>query len=456
MAWTILTLANVALCSPRVLTKLFLERIGILGKITRSFDRCCDGLLWLLVEISKPILMTITRMRSGQVQRSLWTGTPIINMAVSARAERLIGVEADSLVLSSYFVTDEFTLNLSRWNRGPLLWKRILLPFAVLMWACGRYQRFHLFCDRGLLPTRDFHFNDSELCLLHLLGKEIFFYAYGADVRTRRRTEALGVHHCCTECPNPGAACICDDSKGKKLQEKLVNKATAIFSMGDMIHYTPGSRNDLFYWPIDLDRDGGERYAPRYPGVESDKPIRIVHAPNHRGFKGTHFLIETVERLQREGMPIELVLVERIPNRLALDIYRTADIIFDQCLIGFHGYFALEALAIGKPVMVFIRDPENYLIKPDECPFINTPVEKLEFNLRMLTRNRRVLCELGKQGRHYIEKYHSLPAFAARLRRVYQEIQENKLAGKSGSASFNQQRQQTTPNEKVGNYRCAG
>lgn len=378
-------------------------------------DVALGGVLWF----SKPILLALARITRGQVKRSLWAGTPIINMAVCARAERSLGIEADSLVYATYFITDEFSHDLSLWSRGPRWWSKGLLPLLVLWWACVRYQRFHFFCDRGLLPSRERGIEERELKLLKSLGKEIYLYAYGGDVRTRQRTESLGNHNCCTECPNPGTACICDDAKGDHLQTNLARYATAIFSMGDMIHYTPGSRNDLYYWPIDLDRENGRRYEPRFPDPQSTKPLRIVHAPNHRGFKGTHYLIEAVERLRAQGLALELVLVERVPNRQALEIYRSADVIFDQCLIGFHGYFALEALALGKPVMVFIRHPDLYLAAPAECPFVNTPADRIEANLRFLAGDRARLYELGIRGRRYIEKHHSLPAFAARLELVY-------------------------------------
>ena len=48
----------------------------------------------------------------------------------------------------------------------------------------------------------------------------------------------------------------------------------------------------------------------RYP----DAPIVIFHAPNHRELKGTRFLIDACEELVAEGEPIELRLVERVPN----------------------------------------------------------------------------------------------------------------------------------------------
>lgn len=351
-------------------------------------------------------------------KRSLWAGTPILTLPIKARGEELLGVEADTLVYQTFFITDDFKYNLSGWMRGRFVW-RCCVMYVVFVWACVRYHRFHFFCDRGLLPPRFF---DHELALLRALGKEIFFYVYGADVRTQDRTRALGEPNCCTECPSPGNACICDEQAGMDKYAMVSHYATAVFSMGDMIEYTPASRNDLFYWPIDLDRDDGARYAPVYPDPSSDAPVRVVHAPNHRGFKGSRYIIEAVERLRAEGLPIELVLLERVPNLEALAIYRTADIIFDQCLIGFHGYFALEALALGKPVMVFIRDAGRYLLAPDECPFIDSPPDRIDAILRELVANRARLRELGIKGRRYVEKYFSLQAFAHRLQRAYAEL----------------------------------
>jgi hypothetical protein len=376
--------------------------------------------LWLF---SLGLMLLRLRVRLApkpRVRRSLWAGTPILNMAINARGERLLGVRADSLVWETYFITNDFTYNLSGWRgRGPG-WFQQWFPWFVLLWACFRYDRFHYYCDRTLTQLRVV--SEDELKILHSLGKEIYFYAYGADIRTTDITRALGEPNLCMECPQPGGACVCSEQVQQAGYKILTRYATAIFSSGDGIHYTPGSRNDLFYSPIDLDMESGLRYRPHYPDPYSTAPLRVLHAPNHRGFKGTRFIIAAVERLQAEGIPMELILVERVPNRQALDLYRTADLIFDQCMAGGHGYFALEAMAIGKPVMVFIRHPREYLLAPDECPIINSPPDQVETLLRELVRDRRRLFELGKQGRRYIEKHFSMRAFAMRLKRTYREL----------------------------------
>jgi len=70
-------------------------------------------------------------------------------------------------------------------------------------------------------------------------------------------------------------------------------------------------------------------------------------------------------------------LVERVPNAKALDLYRGADIVFDQCLIGFHGYFALEAWRWASGGRVSARSKHDVLAL-DECPLVNVRPETVE------------------------------------------------------------------------------
>jgi hypothetical protein len=373
----------------------------------------------LVLRLALPVVRLLTRSTRTDVRRSLWAGTPILTLPVKAKAERLLGVKADTLVFQTYYITSDFRFDLSRWNRGPGVWRSLGLPLLVLLWAACRYQRFHYFCDRGLLPGERFEVREDELKFLRALGREVFFYTYGADVRTRKKTLALGEPNCCTTCPEPGRYCICDDELGSNLHTMRSRYATATFALGDMVHYTPGSRNDTHFWPIDLSKDGGRRYEPRYPDPEATSPVRVVHAPNHQGFKGTPCLVAAVKRLQERGLPVELRLVERVPNSEALEIYRGADVVFDQCLIGYHGYFALEAMAMGKPVVVFLRDP---VLAPDECPLVNVRPETVETVLEDLIRDRRRLHELGRRGRRYIERHYTVEAFAKRLGRALSEV----------------------------------
>lgn len=213
-----------------------------LGEWRWFIKRCVHA---VLMPIVRWLLLKSPAARNNQtVVRSLWGVTPILTLATKSRAERLLGVDAQSLVYDVYHLSHQFDINLSRWMRGPL---KLITPYVVFYWAAKRFQRFHFFYDRGLLPQLEpGQFNRDELIVLHALGKQLFGYAYGADVRTQVATRSLGPVQLCAGCPASGRHCVCDDHRGSANYHRFRHFATACFSMGDMIEYTPGSRNDLF------------------------------------------------------------------------------------------------------------------------------------------------------------------------------------------------------------------
>lgn len=353
---------------------------------------------------------------------SVWSGAPIICMAKNCKAERLIGFNSFTVVRSTYFITNDFDFVISDLANRKKIREAILVIISFFI-VCVFTKQVHAYVDGGLLPSNERRsFNKFELIYYKFLKVKLFVWTYGADVRTRSSTLALGQPNCCSDCREVGFACVCDDELWKKNFADVRKAATGIFSMGDMQEYVPGSRNDLFFWPVDLQADGGNRYTPAIQVSPPESALRVVHAPNHRQFKGTAYLEKAVHQLQAEGLSIDLVMVEGIPNSRALEIYRSADVIFDQCVIGFHGYFALEAMALGKPVMCFIRDPERYLFAPNQCPLINTNIDTLCDDLRSLAKNKANLTDIGMRGRQYVEDYFSLEAFSLRLQSAYRDL----------------------------------
>lgn len=353
---------------------------------------------------------------------SYWTGTPILTLAQKAASERLLGQRAIVIVRFTYRISQDFDVVLARYCGGRpwLLYPLTGLAFLMML---ATASRVHTFADGGLLPAaRHRRIAAVELLAYRLFGIPHLVWTYGADVRTRQKTMALGLHNCCTDCTQIRKACICDSVQGERNMARLRANGAVVFSMGDMIEYTPGSRNDLFFWPLDLAGLHASTPHPAEPASEHRGALRVVHAPNHRELKGTRYLEVAIADLQSEGVLIELVLVESLSNHEALEIYRTADVIFDQCLIGFHGYFALEAMALGKPVMCYIRRPDEYLLQPEECPIINTHVDTLKADLRRLVTSRDELPAIGQRGRAYVERHYSRTAFAGRLQRAYQDL----------------------------------
>ncbi len=349
--------------------------------------------------------------RSGK-PKILWGPTPIINISTNAAADRLFGYQSDTLVYRPYYVTSDFTFNLERWWRIPPC--ALIIPWAVFVWAVLRYDVFQLYFDGGFL-NRTIG-KRLEMPLLKILGKKIVVSAYGADVRTERKTRNLGTYNCCTDCTQRLVACICDESKAKRNLDHVRRYADRTLSMGDMTEYTPGSQNDVFYWAIDLKK------WPFVGASPSSKPVKVVHAPNHPQFKGTRFLIACIQELKDEGLPVDLRLVSGVSHDEAMEIYKQADIIADQFLIGWHGNFAVEAMALGKPVLAYIRKPETYLPQDMECPIVSANPDTLKVELIRLIENPEVRVELGIKGRQFVEAVYSLERVGARMDRIYREV----------------------------------
>jgi glycosyltransferase involved in cell wall biosynthesis len=180
-----------------------------------------------------------------------------------------------------------------------------------------------------------------------------------------------------------------------------------------MINYPPGCRN-MHYWPIDTDR-----IKPMLRQA-TDGPLRIAHAPNHTHFKGSIYLEAAIDRLRAQGHAIEYTKIQGVPNTEVIRLFSEADVVADQFIGGAYGYTALEAMALGKPVLTYVRSPD-LAEAVDECPLINTTPDTLEIVLRWLLENRTKLPLIGAQGRVYIERWHSVPAVAERLGRMYEE-----------------------------------
>ena len=98
-------------------------------------------------------------------------------------------------------------------------------------------------------------------------------------------------------------------------------------------------------------RAAGPRPAPVHAGaaVRPRAAARRPRAVEPRA-KGTAHVIAACAQL-----PVELEIVEGLHHAEARERYRRADIVVDQLNAGWHGIFALEAMALGKPVVTYLK-----------------------------------------------------------------------------------------------------
>jgi glycosyltransferase involved in cell wall biosynthesis len=136
-------------------------------------------------------------------------------------------------------------------------------------------------------------------------------------------------------------------------------------------------------------------------------------------------VLAAVESLRRRGAPIELDLIEGVPNAEARKRYAKADLIVDQLRIGWYGMFAIESMALAKPVVVHLDEQgaaETEEAFGLELPLVRADEGSIEDVLAGLVEVRQELPELGRRSREYVERVHAHTAVARQLLGIYERV----------------------------------
>jgi hypothetical protein len=117
-----------------------------------------------------------------------------------------------------------------------------------------------------------------------------------------------------------------------------------------------------------------------------------------------------------------LILVKNKPHDEALEIYRSASIAIDQVLGGWYGGFAVEMMAMGKPVACYIRDIDMKFI-PDamrrELPVFNIRPGHLVEDIASMLEQRSEWEARGLESRKFVERWHNPDLIARAMIEAY-------------------------------------
>lgn len=160
---------------------------------------------------------------------------------------------------------------------------------------------------------------------------------------------------------------------------------------------------------------------PIYPSADCAEP-QVVHLPSQRASKGTDVIERVVASLQERGLRFKFATSGRVlTHPEALQIMGGADIVIDQLVYGAHGGQAVEAMALGKPTVCYIR--EDLVARyPKELPLINANPDTIEERLAQLIVDGKLRREVGIKSRAYAEKYHDSVIIARQLVDIYQSL----------------------------------
>jgi glycosyltransferase involved in cell wall biosynthesis len=161
-----------------------------------------------------------------------------------------------------------------------------------------------------------------------------------------------------------------------------------------------------------------QEYTPA-PAKDHARPV-VVHAPSSRRRKGTEDVVAACE-----GLDVELDIVEGLHHDEARRRYERADIAVDQLNAGWYGIFALEAMALGKPVLSYLRPEAVQETERElgvEVPVVPVTKETLRDRIAELAASGEGRRRIGAASRAYVERVHDADKGADRLIAIYRSL----------------------------------
>lgn len=283
------------------------------------------------------------------------------------------------------------------------------------------YDVFHYNFGRTSLYWDDWAkwngFPFLDLRMAKKLGKPVFMTLQGCDIRlageSDRRNEFTPCHQ--GKC-NAYSACVSTyDAKRIWLRDHILPLCDKFFYLNpELGHYVKGGH---FLPYANVDVMNITPAIPRAAGIP-----RIVHAPSDGSMKGTKLILDALEEL-KQHYEFELILVQGKPHEEAMELYRSADIVIDQVLCGWYGGFGVEVMAMGKPVLCYLRE-EDMKFVPDEMlaelPIRNIRPGSLVSDIATVLEQRDQWGKWSEESRRFVERWHNPASIAAAMVDAYQ------------------------------------
>lgn len=332
-----------------------------------------------------------------------------------SREQRKLGLKADLLVFNEtpFDYGYDFNLNYKESFTG-----KIKLNFNFPLWFKRElfdYDVFHFYSKYRRFFSSQLALFDFDIKLLKALNKKFILHFLGSDARQ------LDIH---SKYKYSYANELGFDPKieeAKRQRIRWYKSFADLLIVGDyeLEEYVANS----VVLPIAYDADTLESLKTSF---SSGNSVKICHSPSNRIIKGTQVIVAAIKKLKNElkEFDIELQLVEAVSHKKALEIYAKADICVDQMRIGSYGTFAVESMALGKPVVSYIRD--DLISKYTDLPIINANPDNLYQKLKATILNKDFRLKSGVKGKSYIRDRHLPQTVAAKSIELYLGINDKK------------------------------
>ncbi len=278
----------------------------------------------------------------------------------------------------------------------------------------GRPPQWFTLVDHILgLETKTF---SVSLFISKILKIKILYLATGChDYESKERFQKFDEGKVCGNC---GSFNNCRDSLNLSNFKRI--KRYSDFNIGSgYINSTKFNMTHIKFKSINLVQwKPGISIPDEYQLPKSNR-IKILHSAfltqsnrdwQGRNIKGSGYVKDAIEKLIGEGYECEHIYISGIPSNAMRYYQAQADIVVDQLIYGWWGSTTVEALALGKPVICYLRNEWkqnffNTLPEYDELPIAEANPTSIYTVLKDLLDNQQKREELGQAARKFAEKH---------------------------------------------------
>jgi hypothetical protein len=378
--------------------------VSLASKILRLISYLAVSPLVLGVFLACIIKARFTK-RDFSKPRFVFGSTPVISFSHWSNLLKNCGYESTSFVKTVYPINNSWDWDVIQKHKKGYFANLISTIFLFAK-SLSKFDVFVMSCDGFLIgQTRLWRLQSY---LISYAGCKSVVFTYGGDSYVYSKIESTLTLN----------ALLLSYPKAARNQERISKSVNYWVQKADI--FIPGSMGlDGFgRWdfptpsPFQIDLNIWKTGIRESLNDGWNGPVVVAHAPNHRGFKGTELIAETISELQNEGLNIEFLPLEGLLNSEIREILSTrVDILVEQILFSGYALNAIEGMALGLPVISNLENSElleylrvwSFLSK---CPIISANYNNLKSRIRELVTNPELRKKIGLESRKYAENFH--------------------------------------------------
>lgn len=294
-------------------------------------------------------------------------------------------------------------------KKALLRWIQSFVNFVRCLF---KYDIFHFLSGETLLTRK---LRPLEFWIYKKLGKRIVMHFVGSDIRSEKYL------YWKNENIYKFLEGVTDYPMTLSWQDKLIADSK---KYADYILVSTPDLKEIIseseFYPVMLDLDKFlSELNNAVPYQKEPNEIVILHAPSNGPLKGTNHIVEILEEVKKiSNYKLKIIIPQKHQNKdnetiysvsryELFRLYKTADIVIDQMIIGWYGLQSVESLAAGKQTICYIEEKFKTFLFPD-CPIYIADVKTLKETIITCIENLINNKVNPEKQLEWVKKYHTI------------------------------------------------